>query len=101
MVNINPYDKTLAREQVADGEHRRVVGGMWDLVGRLQFDHLVASGLTPQMRLADIGCGALRGGVHFIDHLDNGNYFGLDLNQSLLDAGYDVELATLGLQHKL
>ena len=28
--------------------------------------------------LIDIGCGALRGGVHFVRHLDPGHYFGMD-----------------------
>lgn len=101
VVNANPYDRALLQEQIDDGEHRRMIGGLWDAVGQLQLQHLVSCGLVPSMRLVDIGCGALRGGVKFIDYLDAGNYFGLDLNASLLQAGFEVELAAVGLQHKL
>ena len=101
MLSVNPYDRQLGDAEIAVGDHRRMIGGMWDAVGRLQFEYLVAHGLRPEMRLVDIGCGALRGGVHFVRYLEAGNYFGLDVNQSLLDAGYDIELAQLGLQDKL
>jgi SAM-dependent methyltransferase len=37
--------------------------------------------------LLDLGCGALRGGLHFIRYLDTGNYYGMDVNASLIDAG--------------
>jgi cyclopropane fatty-acyl-phospholipid synthase-like methyltransferase len=88
-------------ETVRNGEHRMVIGDMWDEIGTLQFSFLKQHGLEPHHTLLDIGCGSLRGGIHFIDYLDEGNYFGMDLNQSLLDAGYEVELKNLGLQDKL
>jgi SAM-dependent methyltransferase len=97
----NPYRRPLGAAEVAAGDHRRMIGGMWDAVGRLQFEYLVGAGLTPRTRLVDIGCGSLRGGVHFVRFLDPGNYFGLDLNESLLAAGWEVELAALGLQERL
>ncbi len=97
----NPYRRPLDAAEIGAGDHRRMVGGMWDAVGRLQFDYLVRAGLTPDMRLVDIGCGSLRGGVHFVPFLDRGNYFGLDLNASLLEAGWDVELGALGLHDRL
>jgi SAM-dependent methyltransferase len=86
---------------VQEGRHRDVVGGLWDEIGKLQLHYLVTHGLDPSSVLIDIGCGCLRGGVHFVAYLAQGNYFGLDLNQSLLDAGYDIELQAVGLQHKL
>jgi hypothetical protein len=70
---------------VEEGNHRDVVGGLWNEVGKLQFHYLVAHGLMPSSALIDIGCGCLRGGVHFIAYLDQDRYFGLDLNNSLLD----------------
>jgi len=69
---------------------------MWDAIGRLQFDFLKGQALQPGDRLLDVGCGACRGGLHFVDYLDADRYFGIDINQSLLVAG-QKELAEAGL----
>jgi SAM-dependent methyltransferase len=42
--------------------------------------------------LLDIGCGALRLGVKAIDFLEQGHYFGSDINPALMQAGYQQEL---------
>jgi ubiquinone/menaquinone biosynthesis C-methylase UbiE len=63
------------------------VGGKWDEIGRLQLDGLIGRGLKPHHKLCDAGCGSLRAGVHFVNYLDAGNYYGLDINASLIDAG--------------
>lgn len=95
------FDAGRIEAEVAAGRHREVIGGKWDEIGALQFEYLKAQGLRPHHKLLDVGCGSLRGGVHFVGYLDAGGYSGLDINQSLLDAGYDVELAALGLQDRL
>ena len=100
MLNLYEDAEGVARS-VADGQHRDIVGGLWDEIGRLQFDFLRANGLTRKSRLIDIGCGCLRGGVHFISYLDDAMYFGVDSNESLLNVGYDVELKSVGLDKKL
>jgi ubiquinone/menaquinone biosynthesis C-methylase UbiE len=64
---------------------------MWDEMGQLQYNWLVNNGLRPKHTFLDIGCGSLRGGLHFIKYLESGNYYGIDLNQSLIEAG-KVEL---------
>jgi SAM-dependent methyltransferase len=79
---------------------RDAVGGMWDEIGRLQLDFLVAQGLQPHHRLLDIGCGSLRAGVHFVRYLDDGRYYGIDAQQWLLDAGAGVELPRAGLARR-
>jgi hypothetical protein len=94
-------DKDLIDKQVRERHHREVVGGMWGEIGALQVNFLISEGLTRDHKLLDIGCGCLRGGVHLVDYLEAGNYFGVDINQSLLDAGYHVELAGAGLTTKL
>jgi SAM-dependent methyltransferase len=95
------YDKTTIDAAVERGEHRSVVGGLWDELGELQVDFLKSQGLQPHHRVLDIGCGSLRAGVKLVRFLDTGNYFGTDLNDSLLRAGYDVEISREGLTHKL
>ncbi len=94
MEQENAYvDEDRIRAKVAAGGHRHEVGGMWDEIGPLQFEHLKAAGLKPADRLLDVGCGAFRGGVHFVRYLDPGHYYGVDRSQALLDAGYEHELA--------
>lgn len=92
------YDNEAAIvARIKRGQHRELVGGMWDELGQLQLDFLVGQGMRPSHTLLDIGCGALRGGVKLIPWLDPGGYWGIDRNRGLLDVGYDIELGRLGL----
>ncbi|MDD2746865.1 MAG: class I SAM-dependent methyltransferase [Acidithiobacillus ferrooxidans] len=101
-MQVNSYDAALDAEDVVAGRHREMVGGLWDTLGELQLRFLVEhGGLRPEHRLLDVGCGCLRGGVHFIPYLEPGNYFGIDINASLINAGYDLELLRHGLQGRL
>jgi ubiquinone/menaquinone biosynthesis C-methylase UbiE len=96
MSEINQYYQQLTQEQINAGTHRDMVGGMWEEIGRLQFEFLRARGLKPNHRLLDIGCGSLRGGIHAIRYLEAGNYYGLDINPSLIVAGrHEIKLADL------
>lgn len=76
----------LYRTPVEAG-HRNAVGGLWEEMGQLQFDFLVAEGLQPDHRLLDVGCGSLRAGVKLIPYLEPDRYAGVDQEQSLLAAG--------------
>ena len=42
--------------------------------------------------LVDVGCGSLRGGVHFIKHLEPGNYLGVEKEPELLELAAAHEL---------
>ena len=95
------YDKAVFEPAMRAGLYRELVGGSWDEIGQLQLDFLVARGLMPHHRLLDVGCGSLRAGVKLVRYLDPGHYAGIDLHESLLDAGYDIELVNEGLSHKL
>jgi cyclopropane fatty-acyl-phospholipid synthase-like methyltransferase len=79
--------RELTDKEIAAGAHRELVGGSWDEIGALQFYFLRSEGLRPEHTLVDVGCGALRGGVHFVAYLDEGNYCGIDRNRSLVIAG--------------
>jgi SAM-dependent methyltransferase len=95
------FDTEWSATEVAAGRHRELVGGAWDELGKLQLDFLRSEGLRPDHKLLDIGCGCLRGGIHFVRFLDAGNYFGVDISEALLDAGFQVELGSAGLQDRL
>jgi SAM-dependent methyltransferase len=90
----------IGRQSVSNVPHRQAVGGAWDEIGKLQFDFLVQHGLRPHHRLVDVGCGSLRGGVHFIRYLDDGHYYGIDREQWLLAAGREIELPRAGLEDR-
>lgn len=72
--------------------YKHFVGGLWDAVGRLQFEFLKSEGLSPEHWLLDIGCGPLRGGRFFIAYLESGHYIGLDKEKILVGEGLAREL---------
>ncbi len=74
---------------------------MWDEIGTLQFEFIRAEGLNPHYRFLDVGCGSFRGGVHFVNFLDAGNYCGIDINGALIDAGVERKLMPVGLDKKV
>jgi SAM-dependent methyltransferase len=78
---------------------RASVGGMWEKMGKLQFDYLVAEGLKPHHNFLDVGCGVLRAGIPLIDYLEAGRYCGLDASSDILEAAR-VELGWAGLEGK-
>lgn len=83
----------------AEKDPKLAVGGMWEEMGRLQFEFLTGRGLAERHRLLDIGCGSLRGGLHFIRHLAPGNYCGVDISPEILDAARK-HVAEAGLLEK-
>jgi SAM-dependent methyltransferase len=94
VVPSTPIDAAILEE-----EHHAQYGRPWFL-GRYVFDFLVESGLQPHHRLLDIGCGALRVGIHAIRYLDAGNYFGVDAHLKSLEAAVTYEIPLHGLEEK-
>lgn len=78
---------------VAAVGHRKYVGGLWEQVGRLQFEFLLKEGLRPEHVLLDIACGSLRAGVWLIPYLEAGHYLGIEKERSLIEAAVEHELA--------
>ncbi|MBB1243690.1 class I SAM-dependent methyltransferase [Streptomyces durbertensis] len=72
----------------------------WLALGRMQFDFLTANGLTTADRMLEIGCGNLRAGRLFIDHLGPGRYHGVDISPDILLAAQET-VAEYGLRDKL
>jgi SAM-dependent methyltransferase len=84
----------LTDEEIAAGRHRRLVGGKWDEIGRVQFELLVDRGLEPGHHVLDVGCGALRAGIWLVPYLEPAHYYGIDINPSLIRAGrWELEQA--------
>ena len=98
--NVTFSEYTLAKKYT---DHRSATSSKntWITVGTVQLTFMKHMGLLPEHRLLDMACGALRGGVHFVRYLESGHYYGVDINEHLINAGYDKELVPLGLDKKL
>ena len=68
--------------------------------GQMQFGYLTGHGLTRTSRLLEIGCGNLRAGRFFIDYLEAGHYYGIDISPDVLLSAQQV-IAADGLQDKV
>lgn len=90
------YDQAAMHADVRDGRHREAIGGLWDEIGDLQIGFLIERGMQPGHRLLDVGCGSLRLGARAVEYLDAVRYFGSDLNEILIRAGYEQELDDAG-----
>jgi hypothetical protein len=88
---------TRRNPEAAVGSKRH---GRWLALGEMQFDYLLEHGLRPEHRMLEIGCGNLRAGRLFIDHLDVGNFYGIDISPDILFAAQDT-LVRYGLVAKL
>ena len=77
-----------------DPHYRAYVGPPedYDLVAAMCFGLLTSLGLRGRHRLLDLGCGSLRVGRLLIPYLNEGNYYGLEPNQWLIDDGIALEL---------
>lgn len=94
-------DESLISRRLATEGHRGIVGGLWDVIGPLQRDFLIQRGLAPSDNVLDVGCGALRAGVHLAEYLEDSRYYGIDISTALIDAGYKYEIAGTPLSLKL
>jgi len=77
-----------------DSHYRAYVGPPkdYDLIAALTVGLLFAAGLRETHKLLDLGCGSLRAGRLLIPYLRPGNYFGIEPNRWLVEAGIEEEL---------
>jgi SAM-dependent methyltransferase len=75
---------------------------VWKVKREFQIAFLLDHGLRPGDRLADLGCGTLRGGIPIIDYLEPGNYHGFDVRAEVLrEARRELEASGLAGKHPL
>lgn len=68
------------------------MGGLYEQIGILQFEFLVANGLRPDHIFLDIACGSLRLGKLLIPYLEPEHYYGIDKEPELIKLGIQYEL---------
>lgn len=78
-------------------DYSSISGGIWEDIGELQIEFLKSAGLDTSDEFLDIGCGSLRAGVHFVEYLNDGHYYGVDKDQWRLDIGRNKALPQYGL----
>lgn len=100
--HVSFYREVMRRNVAADPD--LAVGSAsrdrWLALGQMQYDYLTATGLEPSHRLLEVGCGNLRAGWRFIQYLDSGNYYGIDISPDVLFVAQRT-LAEYGLQDRL
>lgn len=79
-----------------------VGGGVkkFEVAGRTQLINMLQTGLYPNSKVLDIGCGCLRGGYWLISFLNPECYFGIEPNKKMLEAGISVLLDSETLDRK-
>ena len=93
-----PVDPVEIDEAELDrASHRAVAGGSWREKGDWEFAFLRAQGLEPQHHVLDVGCGSLAAAIHLLPFVGPGQYWGVERNYTLLDAGMRIELARAGI----
>ncbi len=95
MATLFPFLDPQGDRGIAKRGHRGYVGGMWEEIGKLQFDFLLCKGLKPDSHLLDIACGSLRLGVKAIPYLERSHYLGIEKESGLVKAGLEKELDRL------
>ncbi len=66
---------------------------LFEMAGRKTLMTLLEYGLLPDSKVLDMGCGCLRGGYWLIRFLEEGCYFGIEPNKTMLQNGIDVLLS--------
>ena len=73
--------------------------GQWEEHRRFQMEFAKSSGLRPESRLLEIGCGPLTLGLPVIAYLDANRYVGVDVRPNVLDLGWS-QIGKAGLAPK-
>jgi SAM-dependent methyltransferase len=97
------YYRAVMQDTVTKGAARAVGNsdrGHWRKAGEIQFEYLQKHGLLPEHRLLEIGCGNLRAGWRFIDYLEPGCYYGIEISPEVLLAAQQT-LVREGVEDKL
>ena len=87
--NENPYRQDVFLDHLRQ-KHNRQLERIWVEHQDMQLSFLKSRGLTPSTTLLDLGCGPMRLGSVLIPLLQDGWYFGQDINPGTLDFGEQV-----------
>jgi len=94
--------KEYRNEGIKNGilPHRYYTADFWEETIPLILKFLKTQGLKPSHKIADLGCGSFRSGLSLIPYLEEKNYYGVDINEFLLEDGYEYEIKKNNLDNK-
>lgn len=85
------FAQKLQNKNLAGKKHKslgpNLQDGSFEDSGEKRFLSIVKEGLSPDDIYVDYGCGTLRIGLHAIRYLNPGNYWGMDIADTLLETG--------------
>lgn len=81
-------------------QHRYFSADFWEETIPLILSFVRKTGLKPEDKFLDLGSGALRCGLAVIPYLNKENYYAIDINQFLLEDGYNYEIIPNKLDEK-
>ena len=85
----NPYRQEVFLNDLRSG-HERDKSHIWSEHQQMQFSFLQRHGFSPSSTVLDLGCGPMRLGSVLIPHLNDGWYFGQDINSDTIIFGQEV-----------
>jgi SAM-dependent methyltransferase len=62
-----------------------LVGDNAEIEEKQQYLFMLEQDLKPEHTFLDLGCGCLRGTIKLVDYLKEGNFYGLDVSESLIN----------------
>ena len=77
----------IAQGKISQEPWNRLFDGEHGTSGKGFIEKLLALGLKPDDTCVDYGCGTLRLGIHAINYLQPGAYWGMDISEFLLEEG--------------
>jgi ABC-type polysaccharide/polyol phosphate transport system ATPase subunit/SAM-dependent methyltransferase len=78
--------------------HRMALGGHWREIGLWQLEFLRGRGLEPGDKVLNVGCGSLAIATQLIPFLHPGQFFGVEADYRLLEAGIRIELPRANIE---
>jgi energy-coupling factor transporter ATP-binding protein EcfA2 len=87
----------ISDEDLDLAPHRLASGGHWTAMGQWIFSFLRSEGLRSSHYVLDVGCGSLAAAVHLVPFLEPDHYWGIEQDETLVQAGLGIEFPRAGI----
>lgn len=84
-INLAPYKNRYVFGANTISDALWMVGSNEEFEVESQLTFVKNRGLLPHHKFLDLGCGCLRGSAKIVQYLDNGNFYGADISDGLIE----------------